>query len=335
MNKCKPITTACPGWSAWALEHLPLGLLVLDDQRKVVFANQWFLLHAALKPEQVIDKTLLEVFPELISTHLSFFLDRVISTGFPSLLSQTLHPAPFPLFVPGVKRSQDKFLRQSIRIIPMAGDDVQRTGQRYTLIQISDVTQSVIREKLLKAQADRLKSLANVDELTGLGNRRLLDEALPHAVRMANKTSSPLAVIMFDIDFFKQFNDAYGHPSGDDCLRQVAQVLREVFQRPQDIVTRYGGEEMMAVLPETKERDAIVLAELVLQKVRDLKIEHKASLIADWTTLSAGVAAFQMGTKQTHAELVDASDQALYKAKNQGRDRVCVASSCQPVRSGG
>ncbi|NCN70763.1 MAG: diguanylate cyclase [Rhodoferax sp.] len=326
-----PDLNPCPIWSSWALAHLPVGLLVLDSQTRVVFVNKWFLQHAGLMTEQVVNKPLFEVFPQLTDSKLEFFLNQSMTLGFPTVLSQTLHPSPFPLYQPGVQRTQDKFLRQSIRIIPVSGEAALSLGQRYTLIQISDVTQSVIRERLLKAQADKLKGMANLDVLTSLGNRRLLDESLPLAVRSAVKIGRPLSVIMFDIDFFKQFNDNYGHLAGDDCLQQVAQVLRDVCRRPHDVVARFGGEELVAVLPETSGKDAVQLAEAVLKGVQNLKIPHADSAAAVWVTLSAGVAAFDPCSAATSADLVGAADRALYAAKHQGRNRVCTAWGSTPT----
>jgi len=300
-----------------------MGLLVLDAQGCVVFANHWLLKHAGLNADAVLGKELTEVFPQLKDSAFARSLAQVIQSGFPTLLSQTLHPSPFPLYVPWPQRGQDKLLRQSIRIIPAGGRAATAMDQRYTFIQISDVTQSVMRERLLKAQAVRLKSMAQVDVLTGLGNRRRLDEVLSAALRSCSKTAHALSVIMFDIDYFKQFNDIYGHLVGDDCLRQVAQVLRDVFRRPQDVVARFGGEELIAVLPETDTPAAVALAEEVLSQVRALGMAHSGSQAAAVLTLSAGVAVCDPTKPLTPHDILLAVDQALYLAKNSGRNQVC------------
>lgn len=287
---------AAPLLSAWTLDNLSIGLLVLDDNRRVVFANKWFLKHVGMDAQQILQHQLLGVFPQLEDGHFNLFLSQAMTSGFPMVISQTLHPSPFPLQLPGVQRTQDKYLRQSIRIIPVSADAALAMGQRYTLIQISDVTQSVIRERLLKAQADKLKGLAHMDVLTGLGNRRLLDDTLLREVNAAKKGTQPMSVIMFDIDFFKQFNDTYGHLAGDECLRQVALVLRDVCRRPQDVVTRFGGEELAVVLPETDAKGAFSLAQQVLQQLRDMQIPHTTSKAGAWVTLSAGVAVLEPGS---------------------------------------
>ncbi|MDR3369646.1 diguanylate cyclase domain-containing protein [Rhodoferax sp.] len=315
--------SALQPWAAWALDYLEVGLLVLDGQNRVVFANQWFLRHARLSSTQVLHKSLPEVFPQLETSHFTLFLEHALASGFPALLSQTLHPAPFPLYMPASQRSQDKQLRQSIRIIPMGYQAASAAEQRYTLIQISDVTNSVLRERLLKAQASKLQDMANLDSLTGLGNRRLLDDKLLVELRAASRLGTSVAAIMFDLDYFKQFNDLYGHLSGDECLRKVATILRDICKRPHDLVARFGGEEMVAILPETDRAGALQLAGEVLRRVRKLGIAHAGSAVADVLTLSAGVAVSEPGHLLTPEALLDQADHALYSAKNAGRNQVC------------
>jgi len=317
-------STPCPIWSGWALDHLQVGLIMLDAQNRVVFANRWFLQYAGLESGDILNKTLLQVFPQLESSHFIMFLAQSISSGFPALLSQSLHPAPFPLYLPAAQRGQDKLLRQSIRIIPMGFGATAYMGQRYTMIQISDVTHSVLRERLLKAQASKLQGLANLDVLTGLGNRRMLNEKLAHEFRATVKAGTDLAVLMFDIDYFKQFNDIYGHLVGDTCLRQVADSLRDVCRRPNDVVARFGGEELVAILPETDHVGAMQVAQKVLQKVQLLQIPHSGSCVARVLSLSAGVATFSsLRSPLTPDALLGLADRALYEAKGSGRNRVC------------
>jgi len=313
----------CPPWAHWLLDHLQLGLLVLDAQCQVVFVNDWLLVHAGLTRDAVLSRHLLEVFPQLKNTSFERALKQAVASGYPTLLSQTLNPAPFPLFLSTRQRGQDKVLRQSIRIVPAGFKASGLMDQRYIFIQINDVTQSVIRERLLKAQSGRLKGLSEIDVLTGLGNRRRLDAVLPQAIRTAHKSAQPLSLIMFDIDYFKQFNDIYGHLAGDEGLRQVAQALNEVFRRPQDLVARFGGEEMVAVLPETDGQAALALAQQALQRVREKCIDHRGSKIATVLTLSAGVALCDPASALTTIDLLKAADQALYLAKSLGRNQVC------------
>ena len=211
---------------------------------------------------------------------------------------------------------------QSVRLLAMGPQEVARAGQRYVLIQVADVTPTVLRERILKAQVDKAHSMANMDALTGLGNRRLINELLPQELLQAQRTQRSLALLMFDIDQFKQYNDCYGHPAGDECLRQVAACLRGVCKRPRDSVARYGGEELMAILPDTDMQGATNVAEHVLQSVREARIAHARSGVAPWVTLSAGLTVTEVPRMVDAATLLGQADSALYAAKSAGRDRI-------------
>lgn len=177
----------------------------------------------------------------------------------------------------------------------------------------------------IQAMANQLERLSFLDGLTGLANRRYFDNSLDKAWRSCQRENAPLTVIMLDVDFFKPYNDFYGHQQGDQALRQLAQIIAEQAVRPQDLVARYGGEEFVVLLPWVDEAAAGQLAERILQAVRERQLPHKKSSCADYLTISAGVATC-MPTLQTHsASLVAAADAALYQAKREGRDRWCRA----------
>lgn len=311
-----------PVWLDWVLSNTPSGLLLLDAQSKIVFANKWFLTRSRVTADQIFGRKLLEAFPVLGGTHFARALDRAIQSGFPALLSQTLHPSPFPLHAPGAPRLNESLLRQSIHIVPMGPTDTSEAGQRFTLIQIADVSPTVARERLLKAQADRMSDLVHLDGLTGIGNRRFFDNALVAEMRAASRAGTSLGMVMLDIDQFKQFNDTYGHPAGDSCLKAVAGVLKTVCRRPRDLIARYGGEEFVAILPDTDEAGAIQVARDILQRTRDLGIVHANNFGRSIVTLSAGVCANAPHVRDAPASLIRQADQALYAAKNAGRDRV-------------
>lgn len=313
-----------PVWLDWVLYNTQSGLVLLDANMRVVFANKWFLLRAHLSAEQVNGQALLEVFPVLKGGHLERALVKAVRSGFPALMSQTLHPSPFPLYAPAGPRGDDKLLRQSIHIVPMGPADVAVAGQRYTLIQISDVSPTVARERLLKAHADRMSDLVHVDALTGIGNRRFFDDSMVAETRAAIRNSTSLGLVMMDIDRFKQYNDLYGHPAGDKCLRAVADVLKAVCRRPRDLMARYGGEELVVILPDTDEAGAVQVANEILQRVRDLRIVHADNLDRAFVTVSAGVVVCQPKGDGTVEQLIQRADMALYAAKNNGRDRIYV-----------
>lgn len=313
-----------PLWLDWVLSATPSGLLLLDAESNIVFANKWFLLRARVGMDEISGRGVREVFPVLQGGHFERALVTAMRSGFPALLSQTLHPAPFPLYAPAAAAVGDNLLRQSIHIVPMGPTDAAAAGQRYILIQVDDVSPSVARERLLKAHADRMSDLVHIDALTGVGNRRFFDDSMAAELRAASRTATSLGLVMLDIDRFKQFNDLYGHPAGDRCLRAVAGVVKTVCRRPRDLVARYGGEELVAILPDTDGAGATRVANDILQKLRELALPHGDNPGRSVVTVSAGVYAGVPRPGDSAESLVGFADQALYAAKKGGRD--CVHS---------
>lgn len=170
----------------------------------------------------------------------------------------------------------------------------------------------------------RLNELSRVDGLTGIANRRRLDEELLREWRRMLRKKQPLSVIICDIDHFKLYNDTYGHQQGDICLTRVAQAIKNSINRPADLAARYGGEEFCLVLPETTQEGAAVLAEVIRKNVRKLNVEHESSPVSNLVTLSLGVASLIPDQNSKPVVLLEAADRALYQAKGNGRDRVEV-----------
>lgn len=171
-----------------------------------------------------------------------------------------------------------------------------------------------------------LETLASEDSLTGLSNRRKFDSALKTEFNRALRNRSWLALIMIDVDRFKQFNDLYGHPAGDDCLTRVSEALQTVPNRAGDLLARYGGEELVVLLPDTDEKGAEAIAERVRAAIQALEITHSANP-GGVVTISAGVATIlPTRGEKTSLDLLQAADEALYDAKAGGRNRVCVKS---------
>ena len=184
---------------------------------------------------------------------------------------------------------------------------------------------------MLKLQSDVMRKLVFLDGLTGVFNRRYFDQQLVIEWARSARNDSPLSVILIDVDFFKLFNDHYGHQAGDDCLQQIAMTLKTALKRPADLVARYGGEEFVCILPDTRFDDALLLARLLEQQVRALQIPHEKSSISAVITLSLGVAARSQQaadpisgkTAGDSAALVALADTRLYLAKSNGRGQVC------------
>jgi diguanylate cyclase (GGDEF)-like protein len=169
-----------------------------------------------------------------------------------------------------------------------------------------------------------LRRLTTLDALTGAGNRRHFDAQLDAEWRRSARGGEPLAVVMIDIDYFKSYNDRFGHPAGDECLRRVAEALTGALQRATDSLSRYGGEEFAAVLSRTDERGALRVGEALRAAVAALRIPAPAEAERPFVTVSVGVASVVPPRNGTHAPLVAAADAALYEAKQAGRNRVAM-----------
>ncbi len=180
------------------------------------------------------------------------------------------------------------------------------------------------KNQQLKKLNSRLKDLAEVDPMTGIANRRSFDQVLDEEWRRARRRGYNLAMLMCDIDYFKPYNDSFGHQQGDQCIKQVAQSMKHMVHRPGDLVARYGGEEFAVVLPALDREEAANIARVICQGVRDLRIPHPMSLANEFVTISVGVAAVVPNEHLEAADLVGFADEALYHAKKNGRNRVQV-----------
>lgn len=191
------------------------------------------------------------------------------------------------------------------------------------------VNPAVVRARVkthltLKLQSDLMRKLVFLDGLTGVYNRRYFDKQLALESARAARNQSPLSLIMLDVDFFKLYNDHYGHQMGDDCLRQIANTLKAGLRRPADMVARFGGEEFACILPETDFQDAMALARQLERSIRALRIPHLHAQVDGVVTISLGVATRRVNTGSSEpTNLLAEADAQLYAAKKEGRARAC------------
>jgi len=185
------------------------------------------------------------------------------------------------------------------------------------------ITRARVNNQLtMKRQADMLRTIALVDGLTGVANRRKFDEELHADYLQCARDQQPLSLLMMDVDYFKKFNDSYGHQAGDECLHKIAQTIKLTLNRPYDLVARYGGEEFVCLLPATDAKGAALIAQHIQQHVHDLQIEHSTSTVDKHITLSIGVATITPINASNPMQLISAADQQLYAAKERGRNQI-------------
>jgi len=216
------------------------------------------------------------------------------------------------IFISGLDRPEDE-----ANGLKMGASDyiVKPFNQTVVMARVALHLQ-VVRQRRM------LERLANIDGLTELANRRRFDEMYEREWQRARRSGRPLSLALLDIDAFKQFNDRYGHPAGDRALRSVARVAGAAMRRPGDLAARYGGEELLFLMPETGAVEARRLAEDVREAVAALSIPHEASSVAPQLTVSIGGATFDPAGEEQQSEMFEAADAELYRAKQHGRNQV-------------
>ena len=302
------------------LNAVTLGAVVLDHDRRVVLWNDWMSEHAQIPQQQALGADFLALFPALRGSRVDAAIDQALRHHFPSLLSQSLNKAPFPLYANAAAARLDDRLQQAVAVTPV---DVAN-APRHCLIQINDVSIAVGREKLLREQTLVLRSQTFADGLTGIANRRHFDVAIEREHRRARRHGTPLSLLMIDIDHFKAYNDHHGHQKGDQCLIQVAAALSGMLRRSADLMARYGGEEFAMILPDTDTAQATQMAEAIRARAEALAIAHAHGGNSGVVTVSIGVATRSVASAVNIDTLIGAADRALYRAKKNGRNRVEV-----------
>lgn len=193
-----------------------------------------------------------------------------------------------------------------------------RKARELELLETTNLLERTNQQ--LQESNERLQRMASVDGLTGVANRRYFDEYFAKEWRRAARLSQRIALIMIDIDFFKRYNDTYGHLQGDECLKQVAKGLNLPLKRPLDLIARYGGEEFVVMLPDTDIDGALEVARQLQEAIHELQLPHSGSHIASYVTLSMGVASLVPHKDISSDLLISHADKALYQAKTDGRN---------------
>ncbi|QIK37666.1 sensor domain-containing diguanylate cyclase [Caldichromatium japonicum] len=284
------------------LDSLQVGLVLLDRAGRVVSWNDWMRRHSGLEFAAVQGQRLTELFPEIQDGRLAWAIDEALRFRLSSMLAPTLNPAPLPIYRRPGDRERSEQIQQLIYITPL------QHPVCACLIQIHDMTAPRRRERRLRDQSSLLIETSYQDPLTKVGNRRRFDQDLSKLFQQARERQRPLALLMIDVDHFKSYNDHFGHPAGDACLREG------------DRIARYGGEEFVALLPDTDQVSACAIAERLRLAVAQLALPHPYTPLGQ-VTVSIGVAAMTPSPATLCYTLVAQADIALYSSKDAGRNR--------------
>lgn len=312
-----------PVWEAiW--DAVNLGLILIDHEGRVQQWNKWVAKRSGIPAEFAIGHSLESLFPGGLSSPFKTALNNALWHKLPIVLSNALHHSPLPLYPLPVTQLSQARIQQSISLTPM----ITGNGEHVCLIQITDASTAIQREQLLKRQSHQFSLDARTDSLTGAYNRRFFDERYKAEFARAQRHGTPLSLLMMDIDYFKDYNDAYGHPAGDKILISVVKAIQSQLNRATDVVTRYGGEEFAVIMPDCEMEGSQMLAEKLRAAVANLNIPHCKSKVADHVTLSIGSTTLTGNIKCTINCLLETVDSALYQAKHAGRN--CVKYLATP-----
>lgn len=203
-------------------------------------------------------------------------------------------------------------------------------GTPGIVAQFKDFTGRKEAEEALQAANVALEKMALIDGLTQIANRRNFDDTLNKEWLRLRRTQQPISLLLGDIDFFKKYNDHYGHQAGDDCLKQVGAALSNSVKRPADLAARYGGEEFVLLLPEIGIEGALQVGQRAIDEIAKLKIPHEKSEASDIVSISIGAVSVVPTLEMETKDFIELADEALYQAKEQGRNRVLAAKCCLP-----
>lgn len=285
------------------------GIWILDKYKKIAFANNKLAQNLDLPPEKLMG---LSAFDLCCSPEDREILERHFEQlSVQSSISSDIH----------LRNQHGKscwFYLNSTLI------DFTDEGDRHILSLLTNIDHRKQMEKALQDANDRLSHQVNFDELTQIANRRYFNFYAMKAWRDAFESQSPLAVAIIDVDYFKKYNDCYGHLQGDICLFQIAQTISASAQRPSDLAARYGGEEFILFLSDTTPLEAIQIIESLQADIDQLKIEHERSEVSGYITLSIGIVTGTPTGEITLEKALAIADAALYDAKRRGRNQYCT-----------
>lgn len=297
----------------WLLNAIDIGLILVDEDLRIIRWNNWMNTHSGISLSSVLNNKLNTVFRDNHAKVLFRAIEQTLTYRTSSVMSAALHRSLLPLFNP-YNFSPEHRIYQTITTTCLYVPN----GRPLCLIQIFDASTSIKREKALRDYSNNLKRDSVTDGLTGLFNRRYFDDSYTQALSAANRAKNDVSVLMIDIDFFKPYNDFYGHQAGDMVIQAVARALKTQIVRGEDTVARYGGEEFVIILQNTSKKDAEFIAQQLNEAVRILNLPHEKSSVASHITISIGICS---GIPSGNENMLLKADEALYESKHGGRNR--------------
>ncbi|WP_337879136.1 diguanylate cyclase [Rheinheimera sp.] len=302
------------------LNQLNSGVLVVDPAFRLVYLNHFLERHAKLQLQDVKNKSLFEVFTDLPESWLRRKFETVFSLQTPafSTWEQRQYIVKLPHLRPVTSSSQ--YMAQNCTMLPLTDPE----GGQYVCLLIEDATDAFVYQQHLQQAMAQLEQSNRLDGLTQCLNRRFWEQQLKLEVQRAERYQTPLSLLLFDLDRFKQLNDRYGHQGGDFVLVELAAQVKQLL-RDSDWFGRYGGEEFGIVLTNTDKAGAFEVAQRLCQQIAATSFHYQQHKIQ--VTLSIGVAVLQNFDERAAEQLIAAADQALYQAKRSGRNRVLCFDS--------
>lgn len=301
-------------WMIQMLQTVDVGLVILGKDYRIQLWNGFMENHSGLPSKRLVGQEIFQVFPKLPRTWMERKIESVFKLGAPAYSTWEQRPNLFPFksYRPLTGHSESMF--QNITFMPLLGPS--RCVDQICLL-IYDVTESATSKLQLEQANQQLEKLSRTDRLTGLNNRGYWEECLQQEFRRSRRSGALSSLIIFDIDHFKKVNDTYGHPAGDEVIRQVAASLKKLA-RDTDYAGRYGGEEFVLLLPDTIPSDALEMAERLRTHIQQMTITHEALSLQ--ITVSLGVCGFTPDLENPK-DWLERADQALYQSKHGGRNR--------------
>ena len=299
----------------YMLGSLEVGLVVIDRSYTIRVWNQFMQSHSNIADSLAVGQNLFGLFSEINESWFKSKVAPVLKLNTPAYIIAEQRPYLFRFSASRPVTSASEYMHQNVSLFPLVDEHGVVTS---ICIVVYDVTDEVVSRQRFEEANVKLKRISRIDGLTGLNNRRFWEECCVNEYKRLGRSKTSSSLIMLDIDHFKQVNDTYGHPAGDEVIRYLAEIIRRTT-RETDICGRFGGEEYVILLPDTDGEQAMLVAERLRRKAALKPAVYEGTEIE--FTISVGVCEYQTRFNN-HMEWVELTDKALYNAKRGGRNQV-------------